>query len=114
MDTNIKPGWKTTEFWLTLGTFCVTGFVLTGMLAPERQDTLISIVSHSIESIAMVAGQTVMLCRYINSRKEVKKKQIETKAAASKKTEDITPLPAALPPKSKPKRRRRKNGPPTV
>jgi hypothetical protein len=72
-EINIKPGWKTTEFWLTLGTFIVTGSILTGMLAPERKDTLINIISHSVESIAMVAGQTIMLLKYITSRQEAKK-----------------------------------------
>lgn len=91
MDNNIKPGWKTTEFWLTLGTFIVTGFVLTGMLAPEREQTLINVISHSVESIAMVGAQAVMLCRYMNSRKDVKKAAI---AADKTDREEKQPKPA--------------------
>lgn len=33
--TKIKPGWKTTEFWIALVTNIVAVGVLTGRIAPE-------------------------------------------------------------------------------
>lgn len=40
----IKPGWKTTEFWVTLATVVVGGLVTLGYLPKEQGDHLLPLV----------------------------------------------------------------------
>ncbi len=88
----IKPGFKTTEFWLTLGTFLVSGFVLTGVIAQGNQDTIGQIVTHAITSVSLVAGQAAIVYKYISGRNK-------KKAAVTEDSSDKLPTR----PKSKPK-----------
>lgn len=85
----IKPGWQTTEFWLTLGTFLVSGFVLTGVVSQDKQDTIGQIVAHAITSVGLVAGQAAIVYKYISGRHkrkiEVIKQQEEKQPVKPKK-----------------------------
>ena len=84
----LKPGWKTTEFWLTLGTFIVSGFVLTGVISQGNRDTTGAIVSHVIESVSLIIAQAGVVYKYIHSRHEQKndaKPKPRTKSAKPKK-----------------------------
>lgn len=36
----MKPGYKTTEFWLALGTQVLALLVVLGVISPEQQDAL--------------------------------------------------------------------------
>ncbi len=74
----IKPSYKTSEFWFTLVSFIFSGLYLTGVIQDSAlKDGLISGFSHAVESIILIAGQSAIVYKYINSRKEIKKKVIE-------------------------------------
>jgi hypothetical protein len=96
----LKPGFRTTEFWLTLGTFLVSGFVLTGVIAQGNQDTVGQIVTHAITSVGLVAGQAAIVYKYISGRN---KKKVAA-AVAKAKTKDIDDN-NRLPTKPKPRTR---------
>jgi competence ComEA-like helix-hairpin-helix protein len=64
-----KPGYRTSEFWFTLVSFIFSGLFLLGVIKQEdTKDELIEIVSHAVESIILISGQTIIFYRYINSR----------------------------------------------
>jgi hypothetical protein len=74
----IKASYKTSEFWFTLVSFIFSGLYLTGVIQDSAlKDGLISGFSHAVESIILIAGQSAIVYKYINSRKEIKKKVIE-------------------------------------
>lgn len=61
-----KPAYKTTEFWVTLGTFISSGLFLLGSIGADTRDTLTSVSHHVIESIALIIAQVAV---YLNYRK---------------------------------------------
>lgn len=130
----VKPGYKTSEFWLTLASVLVGSSFLFGVIGSETKDSLTSALQHGVESIFLVGGQIFILCRYIRSRKEakiaeeVKKQQEEhTKLVEELRAEQKALLEAQLEqmkkeyeskleevkkqvPAKKPTTRRKKNG----
>lgn len=80
---NLKPGYKTSEFWFTLVSFIFSGLFLLGIIGDYSQkEELISTVSHGVESIILIGGQLMILKKYINSRQKEKlesekRKQLE-------------------------------------
>lgn len=89
----LKPGYKTTEWWITLGSFLVCGFVLTGVVSQDNQNTIAQIVTHAITSVGLVAGQVAIAYKYISGRnqrklevlKQEKEKPVVKKPIAKKK-----------------------------
>lgn len=68
-----KPGYRTSEFWFTLVSFIFSGLFLLGIIGEnDQKEELIRDVSHGVESVILIAGQAVILYKYINSRKELK------------------------------------------
>lgn len=69
----IKPGYRTSEFWFTLVSFVFSGLFLLGVLSDnDQKEELIRDVSHGVESIILIGGQLLILWNYINSRKAIK------------------------------------------
>lgn len=69
----IKPGYRTSEFWFTLVSFIFSGLFLLGVIGDnDQKEELIRDVSHGVESAILIAGQVMILYKYINSRKEIK------------------------------------------
>jgi competence ComEA-like helix-hairpin-helix protein len=70
---NLKPGYKTSEFWFTLVSFIFSGLFLLGIIGDHSQkEELISNVSHAVESIILIGGQLIILRKYISSREKEK------------------------------------------
>ena len=70
----IKPGYRTSEFWLTVVSFVFSGLYLVGLLDDHSQkENLIAETSRGVEAAILVLGQLVVLFRYIKGRTEVKK-----------------------------------------
>jgi len=68
-----KPGYKTTEFWLTLVSFIFSGLFLFGVIGEsDTKDELIDVFTHVTESVTLLGGQAAVLSRYIRKRKEEK------------------------------------------
>lgn len=69
----MKRGYQTSEFWFTLVTFIVSGLFLFGVIKEtDTRDNLIEVITHTIESIILIAGQFAVFARYLEKRKEVK------------------------------------------
>lgn len=70
----IKPGYRTSEFWLTVVSFIFSGAYLVGVLDDHSQkEDLISETSRGVEAFILIMGQLAVLFRYIKGRTEVKK-----------------------------------------
>lgn len=70
----IKPGWKSSEFWLTAVSFLFSGFYLVGLLDDHSQkEDLIAETSRGVEAFILIVGQLTVLFRYIKGRTEIKK-----------------------------------------
>jgi len=70
----VKPGYRTSEFWFTAVSFIFSGLYLLGIINDNsHKEELIGNVSHAVESCILIGGQLVILYKYINSRKEIKK-----------------------------------------
>lgn len=82
-----KRSYKTSEFWFTLMSFIISGLFLFGIITDsDTKDELIDVSTHVVESIILVGGQSVLLYRYINSRKSQK---IEYEKGRRKEQENI-------------------------
>ncbi|NBX97511.1 hypothetical protein EBQ81_01425 [bacterium] len=70
----IKPGWKSSEFWVTLVSFVFSGAYLTGLLNDHGQkEDLINEGSKGVEAIILIIGQLTVLYRYVKGRSDIKK-----------------------------------------
>lgn len=76
MNNEIKSGYKTTEFWLTVGTFITSGLFLLGVIGPDTRDSLTGTSHQTVETISMVIAQSAVLVRYISARKAEKQRAI--------------------------------------
>jgi competence ComEA-like helix-hairpin-helix protein len=75
-----KPGYKTSEFWFTVVSFVFSGLFLLGVIKePDTKDDLIDTFTHVTESVILLAGQAMVLARYIRKRKEEKIEYEKTK-----------------------------------
>lgn len=85
----IKPGYKTSEFWFTMVSFIFSGLYLIGIIGDNTQkEDLIQDVSHGVESVILIGGQLIILWKYINSRKEIKKTWWTTASESERKIAD--------------------------
>lgn len=70
----LKPGWKSSEFWLTFVSFIFSGLYLVGLLDSNSQkEDLITESSRGVEAVILIIGQLTVLFRYIKGRTEIKK-----------------------------------------
>jgi hypothetical protein len=72
-----KPGYKTSEFWVTLISFVCSGLYLIGIISFEDSNSTTSVLAHAVESIILIAGQAAIFMGYIKSRSVVKQKALE-------------------------------------
>jgi hypothetical protein len=94
----IKPGYRSSEFWLTVVSFIFSGLYLIGLLEDNSQkEDLIAETSRGVEAVILVIGQLLVLYRYVKGRNELKKvwwdtaspeerKEANTRNARTKKT----------------------------
>lgn len=103
----IKPGYRTSEFWLTVVSFIFSGLYLVGLLDDHSQkEDLIHETSRGVEAAILIIGQLTVLFRYIKGRSDIKKIWWNNKL--KEKVEPPTPPPTPEPvhkPKTKPKRK---------
>lgn len=70
----IKPGYRTSEFWFTMVSFIFSGLYLSGIITDNGQkEDLIQETSKGLEAVILVAGQLIVLYKYVKSRSELKK-----------------------------------------
>lgn len=83
-----KPGYKTSEFWVTLISFVCSGLYLIGIISLDDSNSTSQVLAHGVESIILIAGQAAIFMRYIKSRSEVKQKIIVEEAKKSETKSD--------------------------
>lgn len=90
----VKPGYRTSEFWLTVVSFIFSGLYLVGLLDDHSQkEDLIAETSRGVEAFILIIGQLAVLFRYIKGRTEIKKiwwSSEQDKLVESPKTETTT------------------------
>lgn len=68
----MKPGYKTSELYMTLIPQIVGLLVIFGVLNAEEATTLTEALTQAIQAIAGLATAIVPLWRYLNSRTQIK------------------------------------------
>lgn len=72
-----KPGWQTTEFWLTLATQVVGILLLVGVISPEQSQVLNEAMPQIAGGVGELIGGIMMAAGafgYSRSRGEAKRK----------------------------------------
>ena len=68
----LKPGYKTTEFWLTVAIQILPMLVIFNVLSQPEADTLSQSIQQAVQAIAALITALAPIWRYIESRKAVK------------------------------------------
>ena len=68
----MKPGWQTSEFWLTAAMQIIGLLVVVGVIAVGDKATVEGAVAEGIKAIFALATNALVLWKYIQSRGEVK------------------------------------------
>jgi hypothetical protein len=104
----LKPGYRTSEFWFTMVSFIFSGLFLLGVIGENaHKEELISNVSHAVESSILIGGQLLILWKYINSRKDIKKTWSDNHMDEKPKVVKNKPRKPLSKSKSKPKTTRK-------
>ena len=70
----IRPGYRTSEFWVTVVSFIFSGLYLIGLLDSNSQkEDLIIEGSKGVEAVILIIGQLTVLYKYVKGRSELKK-----------------------------------------
>lgn len=74
MAEPVKPGWKTTEFWVTIIGQAVALGVVVGIVQPSDQGTIADAASKAVQGVfaLIVSGATIL--SYISARVRLKDK----------------------------------------
>lgn len=89
----MKPGWQSSEFWITLLGQLLTLLVLTGTVSIGDKDKLETAVTNMVTAIFTIISSGVIVVRYIRSRSELKSQAL----AAQDETPPRSMPPLALP-----------------
>lgn len=79
---DVRPGWKTSEFWIKLVTQLTLLAVLLFKLDPATANTLQEAVVQIVEAIFVVIASAAVLISYINSRTNIKTAAIQANSAS--------------------------------
>lgn len=79
--TPVKPGYKTSEFWLLCASFIVSLLIFVNVVGPGDHTNLIDTLSKGFEWLAYLLPQSFFLVRYFKNRSQQRaleqQKQIE-------------------------------------
>jgi len=71
-DEYIKPGWKTTEFWVMLMSVAFGAMVLFGVITNTESNTILAYINNIMGSLVTIVSVTA----YILSRGKAKQGQV--------------------------------------
>ena len=57
----MKPGWKTTEFWMAVGVQLVGLGVATGLITPDQATALNTGIAQTIAGVAQIVGGVMIV-----------------------------------------------------
>ena len=81
---NIKPGWQTSEFWMTIASSILGMLTLFGLTTKEEADSIVAIVQSLVTALIGLALAVAPIIAYIKSRADVKRAHAwEAEALAS-------------------------------
>lgn len=107
MNTKLKPGYKTSEFWFTLVSFIFSGLYLTGIITENSsKEDLIQETSRGLEAVILIVGQLTVLYRYVKGRTEIKKNWWNNEET------HVVPEPTPPSPEVKPKPKKKRQSKP--
>lgn len=67
-----KPGWKTTEFWISVAAQILAVVVLLGLMSQSDSETVGQAISQSIEAVGVIVANAAIILGYIKSRTTAK------------------------------------------
>jgi len=67
MNSTIKAGWKTTEFWVTLAVTASGLGVALGVLNPEQSSVVVEQSGVVVDSVAVIANEVTRIIAAITS-----------------------------------------------
>jgi hypothetical protein len=73
----IKPGWKTTEFWLTLVTQIVSILAVLGLVSFGDAKELGDAITKAVGAVFVLVTNGAILWKYIQSRLSTKSNEVE-------------------------------------
>jgi hypothetical protein len=68
----VRPGWQTTEFWLTFGKTAVAVAIAFGAVSADDRDHIETAVLHGIEAVAALVVAAWVVISYTRERTTVK------------------------------------------
>ncbi|MBY0522211.1 MAG: hypothetical protein K2R98_02370 [Gemmataceae bacterium] len=68
----MKPGWQSSEFWITLLGQLLALLALAGVIGSGDRDKLETALANAVTAIFTIASSAVIVVRYIRSRSELK------------------------------------------
>lgn len=74
---DVKPGWKTTEFWITLLGQVLALLVALGVVQTSDAGLLGNALSNSITAIATLLANALIVVNYVRGRAHLKATQLE-------------------------------------
>ena len=80
----VKPGWRTTEFWVTIATIMTSLMFLGGVISRENLPDINYNITNTIDAGFLIAGNIIIACKYYQSRNQVKTKYIEEQAKTTR------------------------------
>ena len=87
--STIKPGYRTSEFWLTCATLVVSLLVLLKVVGPGSHQSLVDVIGSGFEWIACLLPQSFIVVKYFKGRAAARaaeqQKHIEEEKARSNK-----------------------------
>lgn len=77
----MKPGWKTTEFWIALAGQLLGLLAVLGVVNSEAQAALSDALTKAITAAGVVLANVLVVWKYISARASVKQAHVEAQAA---------------------------------
>lgn len=81
---NPKPGWQTSEWWVTIVTQFLSFMVLLGVITMQDLNTLQGAVGAMVTAVFTVVSSAVVIWKYIQSRMEIKTEVLRQQAMLGK------------------------------
>lgn len=69
----LKPGWKTSEAWVTLAMMLIGLLVASGVISPGDRASVEAFAVQGIMAIVALCGSAIAAWQYIHSRTEAKR-----------------------------------------
>jgi hypothetical protein len=89
----MKPGYQTSEFWLTLLSQALALLVLTGGVSAGDKDKLETALANAVTAVCTLVASASVVWQYVQSRTSLKRQQQNVEAASNGIVPPQTELP---------------------